>query len=171
MTLVAKMIAKPKIIYPDFIKAISDNTSSIFYIISKEPGYYKFGITSSLRTRMKKHYSDFQFTHIDAIIDCKYDSVMRAVETEFKREAAKQGILITKYDKTEVVRVIDISPYITWVQERVCELLKLPQPQNTRAEYKKLAAEIKTLHALRANDAAEIAILREKIAMLESLLK
>lgn len=167
---------KSKIKYPDFILNLTNDGKSVFYIISKEPGFFKFGITTSIRTRMKKHYYDFQFTQIDVLIDCKYDSVMRCVETEFKRAAATSGILITKYEKTEVIRVPDIAPYILWVKSRIVEMLKLPQPENKRLEgkkreNKKLSADIVLLQKLRDNDRAEIAMLREKVAMLEELVK
>lgn len=167
---------KTKITYPDFILNLCNDGKSIFYIISKEPGFYKFGITTSLRDRMKKHYYDFQFTRIDVIIDCKYDSVMRSVETEFKRAAATNGILITKYDKTEIIRVNDITPYIAWVHLRIAEMLQHPQPENKRLESKKrennkLTADILLLQKLRDNDRAEILLLRDKVFVLEDLVK
>lgn len=162
-----------RIKYPDYFSSLQDDGKSVFYIISKEPGYYKFGITTTLLTRMRTHYRDFQFERIDAIIDCGCDAVMRAVETEFKQEAAKRQLLVTKYSKTEVIAVPDIKPYLLWVKERVATLLKLPQPQNNRIDAKKdkkYKAEIELLTRLHEQDQTEIAVLREKIKTLEELL-
>lgn len=169
--------------YPEYISKLPEDDRSLFYIISAEPGYYKFGITTNLRKRMMSHYRDFQFTKIDALVDCKCDAVMRQVETEFKREAAKAQMLVTRYEKTEVIKVPAIETLVEWVVGRVNALNKLPQPPNNRgaAKAKKEAdykAQVKLLKQLRENDKREndilrqeIEILREKIKTLESLLE
>jgi hypothetical protein len=159
---------------PAHIEQLQDDDRSWFYIISAEPGYYKFGITTTLRTRMKSHYRDFAFTRIDAMIDCGCDAIMRAVETEFKKAAAERQLLVRRYDKTEVIAVPDITPFAEWVRRRVAEMQKQPQPPNNRGgakKEKKYKAEIALLHSLREYDRAEIAVLREKVRALESLLE
>lgn len=160
--------------YPEYITHLRDDGRSIFYVISKEPGYYKFGITTTLLTRMKKHFRDFQFARIDAIIDCGCDAIMRAVETEFKQESAKTQILITRYEKTEVVAVPDITPYLSWIRSRIAIMAKSPQQPNNRGDAKKdkkYKAEILLLKQLHEQDRKEIETLREKIRILEELVK
>jgi predicted GIY-YIG superfamily endonuclease len=160
--------------YPDYITQLRDDGRSIFYVISKESGYYKFGITTTLLTRMKKHYRDFQFTRIDAIIDCGCDAIMRAVETEFKQESAKTQILVTRYEKTEVVAVPDITPYLAWIRGKIAVMAKSPQPPNNRGDAKKekkYKAELLLLKQLHEQDRKEIETLREKIRILEELVK
>jgi predicted GIY-YIG superfamily endonuclease len=156
--------------YPDCLPSLQDDGRSIFYIVSREPGYFKFGITTCLRTRMMKHHRDFQFTSIDALIDCGCDSIMRAVETEFKQEAAKKQLIVRRYDKTEVIAVQDITPFVAWVRARIVDLSRVAQPPNDRGRDKKYKLEVEVLTRLREQDQAEIAILREKIKTLEELL-
>ena len=160
--------------YPDFISKLRDDGRSIFYVISKESGYYKFGITTTLFTRMKKHYRDFQFTRIDVVIDCGCDAIMRAVETEFKQESAKRQLLVTRYEKTEVIAVPDIAPYIPWIRSRIEEMSKLPHPPNNRGDAKKerkYKTEIQMLKDLHEQNKKELDALREKIRILEELVK
>lgn len=160
--------------YPDYIESLRDDGRSIMYVISAEPGYYKFGITTSLLTRMRKHYRDFQFTHIHAIIDCGCDAIMRTVETEFKQECAKRQLLVTRYGKTEVIAVPVIEPFTAWIQGRVGVLSQLEHPPNNRVGAKKdrkYKAQLQSLIALREHDRQEIEILRKKVNALEELLK
>lgn len=161
--------------YPDFISELSDDGRSIFYVISKEPGYYKFGITYTLKTRMKTHYRDFQFTKIHAIIDCGCDATMRAVETEFKQECAKRGYLVTRYGKTEVMCVQDISPFLPWVNDKIKQLNALPQPPNNRGAAKarkesELKSQVDLWKQLHEQDKKEIEVLQEKVRLLEKML-
>lgn len=123
--------------YPDYISKACEGRDgkSIIYVLEIKPGEYKFGITFDIVNRLRTHYRHLQYCRVVEIFDCVYDSVMRYVETEFKRYAKSIGVLCTKYDLTEIIIVEDVKPYIEWFRACIDSELKKPQPQNMRERH------------------------------------
>ena len=123
--------------YPDYVSKACDGRDgkSIIYILEIKPGEYKFGITFDIVNRLRTHYRHLQYCRVVEIFDCTYDSVMRYVETKFKRYAKSIGVLCTKYKLTEIIIVEDVKPYVEWFRERIYSELQKPQPQNMRERH------------------------------------
>lgn len=125
----------------DYPKHIVDELAkyegkSVFYFleINAKDGVstYKFGISTQCNTRVRTHCRKLGVLRVIKLIDCIYDSVMRTVETEFKRYAKSVGVMVTLFENTEILVTEEINIYINWVECAIkAELLK-PQPKNIR---------------------------------------
>lgn len=127
-----------KINYPDYISkpAVENDGKSIFYFLEIECKHttpvYKFGITCNSINRLHVHYRKLCVKSVIKIIDCRYDSVMRHVETEFKRYVKSIGVMATMFNQTEILVTDEILVYIAQVEAMIIEELKKPQPTNAR---------------------------------------
>lgn len=146
------MLKKPTD-YPDYIINACDQykNKSIFYFLqvpdlTTQLLVCKFGITTDAMTRLRTHFRKLGVICVIAIIDCKYDSVMRFVETEFKRYAKSIGVMVTKFDNTEILITNEINVYVDRVRKMIdAELLK-PQPANVLVKIPAVKAPtVKTL--------------------------
>ena len=110
----------------------------IFYIleIESDTPTYKFGITIDIKTRIRTHCRTLNVKRIIKLLDCKYDSVMRSVETNFKRYAKSIGIMVTKFEQTEILITNDINKYIAYIEDKINWELLRPQPKNNRTAEK-----------------------------------
>jgi hypothetical protein len=137
---------KVRIEYPEWINKIDKAaTAGKFYIYmlkteicDKQLGYcyYKFGITTSLHNRLKKHYRDMKFLSIVHIFECVDEYMMKEIEARFKKEAGACGILRMRYNKTEIIYVCDINPYIEWLQRSINAMAANPDYQRRLIEHK-----------------------------------
>lgn len=93
---------------------------------------YKFGITTEIGTRVRTHCRKLGIRKVVKLFDCKYDSVMRCVETEFKRYAKSIGVMVTKFNQTEILVTNDIGTYIERISGMIAAELLKPQPENVR---------------------------------------
>lgn len=122
--------------YPDYINkpAIEFNGKSIFYFLEIQciQPAYKFGITHNSINRLRKHYRKLGIKSVIKIIDCVYDSVMRTVETEFKRYTKTFGVRVNMFGQTEILLTKSINIYVGHVEAMVADELTRPQPANIR---------------------------------------
>ena len=115
---------------------------SVFYFLeidAEEKIYtYKFGITTQCGNRLRTHCRKLNIKRVVRIIDCTYDSVMRFVETEFKRYAKSIGVMVTKFENTEILVTDEIGLYVDRVEKAVIKELSKPQPKNARENTSKV---------------------------------
>lgn len=109
---------------------------SVFYFLeiesTEETPAYKFGITAQCKNRLYTHHRKLYVKKVVKIIDCVYDSVMRYVETEFKRYAKSIGVMVTMFKNTEILVTNEIGVYVDRVEKAVAAELLKPQPKNVR---------------------------------------
>jgi uncharacterized C2H2 Zn-finger protein len=125
----------------DYPKYITDainkfDGKSVFYFLEIESAseipVYKFGITVQCKNRLCTHHRKLCIKRVVKIIDCTYDSVMRFVETEFKRYAKSIGVMVTVFENTEILVTKEIDVYVDRVEKAVIAELLKPQPKNVR---------------------------------------
>jgi hypothetical protein len=105
---------------------------SCIYIVNVIPDHFKFGLTTDIQCRLATHKRKLNYTEIIAIIDCGYDTVMRRVETEFKRYIIEIGIQRNMFGQTEIIETDDINQYVKWFEDRINLYNQEPQPANRR---------------------------------------
>ena len=111
---------KNEIVYPSYVipeqKYLGE---SVLYILEVEPNIYKFGVTEHIEDRLKKHYRDLKFISVMRLFICTNSMVMYKVEADFKQMAKMAGILIRKYEKTEIIQTNDVTPHLNWLESSI----------------------------------------------------
>ena len=118
MCLSAMNIMKDKINNYEHLK-----TKPCIYMLEVEPGFYKFGKTTNMMSRLRTHFNDMNFINIIDVFDCVDDRIMKDTETELKSYARSIGSLVKKYHKTEIINTNDINIYTDYVKRLIEEKL------------------------------------------------
>ncbi len=94
------------------------NGHPCIYVLQVENGYYKFGKTSQLSTRLRTHLRKLKFMNIVHIFNCVYEQIMHTVELSLKKLAKLDGVLVNKYEQTEIIHG-EIAIYCEHVSETI----------------------------------------------------
>lgn len=91
----------------------------VIYLLLVEPGFYKFGVTGRLIDRLRTHKRHLKFAQIVSIFICPSRESSFRVEQKFKRYAREKGILVNKYNKTEIINTDEPQKYVEWFAREV----------------------------------------------------
>ena len=86
----------------------------IIYLLLVEPGYYKFGITRDIYRRLHTHKRVLKFISVVRIFTCVSKNSSLRIEQKFKKFAASVGILVKKYNQTEIIATDEPQKYVDW---------------------------------------------------------
>jgi predicted GIY-YIG superfamily endonuclease len=95
------------------------NGVNILYILLIEPGYYKFGITKRICDRLNTHKKVLKFVEIVKIFQCSSRVSSFRVEQKFKKYAKSIGILVKKYEQTEIFNTLEVETYVNWIEDAI----------------------------------------------------
>jgi hypothetical protein len=124
--------------YPKHIVDIIDTycSKSVFYMLeiiaSEEIPLYKFGISTQCETRIRTHCRKLGIKRVVKIFDCTFDSAMRNVENRFKKYAKSVGMLVKRFDQTEIILTGKIDEHVIKIEEFVKIELAKQHPENKR---------------------------------------
>ncbi len=107
------------------------------YLLDFGDGYYKFGLTTNIITRMTTHFRHHQFHNIVKTWEC--GEFVREVEKSIKEYAIRCGILETYRKETEVIKTADIGTVINYIDDIVS---KLPKNNMLKSEFGKIVEDV-----------------------------
>jgi hypothetical protein len=102
----------------DYSKLVDKN---FIYFLLIEPGFYKFGITGNIYSRLRTHARTLKFAEIVGIFECPSRQSSFRIEQKFKNHARKIGILVKKYEKTEIICTDEPQKYVEWFRREIQE--------------------------------------------------
>jgi predicted GIY-YIG superfamily endonuclease len=107
------------------------------YLLDFGDGYYKFGLTTNIITRMTTHFRHHQFHNVVKTWEC--GEFVREVEKSIKEYAIRCGILETYRKETEVIKTADIGVVINYIDDIVS---KLPKNNVPKSEFGKIVEDV-----------------------------
>lgn len=93
--------------------------TNVIYFLLVEPGVYKFGITYDIYVRLQTHKRKLNFIEVVRVFPCVSRNSSFRVEQKFKKYAAEIGILIRKYNQTEIIVTDEPQKYVDWFDREV----------------------------------------------------
>jgi hypothetical protein len=107
--------------FEEYYKLIGLN---VIYLLRVEPGFYKFGVTGNIYERLRTHRRTLKFEEVVGVFQCPSKQSSFRIEQKFKRFARIEGILVSRYGKTEIICVQEPQKYAEWFLNEISEETK-----------------------------------------------
>lgn len=121
-------IVEPVLIgnHRQFMKMLSNyRANSYVYILYLGEQRYKYGVTNSLGSRLRSHYTNLRYLGVVDLIACDTRKEADTLELRFKHYTNKRGVVDGQSQGTEIIKVSDISPYLEGMRKQL-ELIRNP---------------------------------------------